>query len=214
MKHDIQTIIWDFDGVLLNSNAVRDVGFVEVLKHYPENEVAALLEFHRKNGGLSRYVKFRYFFETIRNEQVEYEKIIALANSFSTIMKQFLTNKSLLIDETLAFVKDNYQKYNMHIASGSDQEELRYLCLTLGIDHYFQSINGSPVPKKTLIANILQQYNYNPSNCVMIGDAINDYEAAKDNDIFFFEYGNPSIQKLTNVPFNCMNMFSFKNNKI
>ena len=49
----------------MDSNAVRDRGFKEVLNGYPENEVDALMTFHQDNGGLSRYVKFRYFFEVI-----------------------------------------------------------------------------------------------------------------------------------------------------
>ena len=40
-----KTIFWDFDGVLMNSNAVRDRGFLEVLKQYPKVEVDKLMKF-------------------------------------------------------------------------------------------------------------------------------------------------------------------------
>ena len=36
---DIKAIFWDFDGVLLNSNDIRDKGFSDVLKDYPYEEV-------------------------------------------------------------------------------------------------------------------------------------------------------------------------------
>ena len=62
----IRVIFWDFDGVILNSNKVRDKGFETVLSGFPKEEVDKLLKFHRQNGGLSRYVKFRYFFEEIK----------------------------------------------------------------------------------------------------------------------------------------------------
>ena len=62
----MKIIFWDFDGVILNSNKVRDSGFEIVLKDFPKNQVELLLNYHRQNGGLSRYVKFRYFFEVIR----------------------------------------------------------------------------------------------------------------------------------------------------
>jgi hypothetical protein len=62
------------------------------------------------------------------------------------IKKELLVNPSVLIDETLQFVKANFDKYPMHIVSGSDGNELRYLCQMMGIDHYFVSIEGSPNP--------------------------------------------------------------------
>ena len=81
----IKTIFWDFDGVLMNSNAVRDLGFLEVLKAYPKEQVNQLMDFHQKNGGLSRYVKFRYFFEQIRNEEITDEAVTQWASKFSKI---------------------------------------------------------------------------------------------------------------------------------
>lgn len=61
----ITTIFWDFDGVLMNSNAVRDKGFELVLANYPKNQVKQLMNFHQANSGLSRYVKFRFFFKIL-----------------------------------------------------------------------------------------------------------------------------------------------------
>lgn len=70
MSNRIKTIFWDFDGVLMNSNAVRDKGFELVLADYPKDQVKQLMDFHQANGGLSRYVKFRYFFENIKFKSI------------------------------------------------------------------------------------------------------------------------------------------------
>ena len=90
-----KVIYWDFDGVILNSMPVRDNGFEEVLKDHPHDEVKQLLSYHKKNGGLSRYHKFRYFFEVIKGESITEEKVDQLAWQFSVIMKQLLTDRSL-----------------------------------------------------------------------------------------------------------------------
>lgn len=66
----LENIIWDFDGVIVESNHIREKGFRKVLESFPENQVEELLVFHNNNGGLSRYVKFRYFFENIRKEEI------------------------------------------------------------------------------------------------------------------------------------------------
>ena len=190
----IQTLFWDFDGVIMDSNAVRDRGFEEVLKDYPQTEVNALMAFHRENGGLSRYVKFRYFFEDIRSESITKEEVNIWADKFSQIMMQLLINSDLLIQETLNFIKANAEKYIMHIVSGSDQRELRKICESLDIAKYFSSIHGSPTPKNDLVAELLQTHSYDKSTCLLIGDSKNDFEASKINGIQFMGYGNEKIK--------------------
>ena len=189
-------IFWDFDGVLMDSMPVRNKGFELVLKEFPKEQVAQLMEFHSKNGGLSRYVKFRYFFENIRNETVTNQEIDIWASKFSEIMKSELVNPRLLILDSINFVKKSYKKFEMHIVSGSDQEELRYLCASMGISQYFKSIHGSPTPKIELVHNLLTENNYDAQETVLIGDSGNDYDAALNNNIDFFAYNNPGLKEL------------------
>ena len=197
----IKVIFWDFDGVILNSNEVRDKGFETVLRDFPKDEVDQLLSFHRKNGGLSRYVKFRYFFEEIKGEEISEEEINDWAAKFSVIMLNSLKDKSLLIRETNNFIQKNYRNYQTHIVSGSDQTELRELCKSLEIDHFFKSIHGSPTPKNDLVKMLIDKHNYNPTNGILIGDSINDFEAAKVNDLHFQAFGNKELDILTTLNF-------------
>ena len=152
-----ENILWDFDGVILDSMEIRSEGFRKVLKSYPSSEVEELIEYHLKNGGLSRYVKFRYFFEKIRGEEIKEEKVQELASQYSEIMRAALTFPERLIKEVMDFIKTHAEQFRMHIVSGSDGEELRFLCNKLGIDQYFISIQGSPTPKIDLVNEILEQ---------------------------------------------------------
>jgi hypothetical protein len=194
-----KVIFWDFDGVLLDSNSIRDIGFQKVLKDFPKKEVEDLLSFHRENGGLSRYVKFRYFFENIRREKISDYDILKLSDSFSIIMRELLLNRELLIQQTLDFVKLYYGKIEMYIVSGSDQNELRFLCDELLMSIYFKGIYGSPTPKNELVSNILNHNNFELGQCILIGDSINDYEAAKHNKIHFLSFNNPSLIYLDDI---------------
>jgi phosphoglycolate phosphatase-like HAD superfamily hydrolase len=192
--NNIKTILWDFDGVIMDSNSLRDRGFEEVLKTFPKTEVDALMAFHRDNGGLSRYVKFRYFFEDIRGETITDAEVNIWAQKFSEIMMKLLINHDLLIEETLKFIKVNAKNYNMHIVSGSDQNELRQICKALDIATYFDSIHGSPTPKNDLVADLMAIHGYDTNTCLLIGDSKNDYEAAQVNGIHFMGYGNEKIK--------------------
>ena len=196
----MRTIFWDFDGVLMNSDQVRHRGFIEVLKDFPESQVNQLMKFHQANGGLSRYVKFRHFFEEIRGESITEQEVSQWASKFSAIMLNLLIDKNLLIEETIDFVKDHYHEYNMHIVSGSDGKELNQICKGIGINHFFKSIEGSPTPKVELVANILRKEKYDRNQCVLIGDSKNDWDAAKSNKVHFASYnGNEELFAKSNI---------------
>jgi HAD superfamily hydrolase (TIGR01549 family) len=201
IKVDFEVLLWDFDGVLMRSNEVRDMGFELVLASYPKEQVGQLMDFHRKNGGLSRYVKFRYFFEEIRGESITEIKILELAQRFSEIMRQKLTDSTLLIEETLNYVKQTHKIIPQYIVSGSDQLELRHLCTTLNIHDYFEGIFGSPTPKKQLVKSIMEQITNPPEHCLLIGDSINDYDAAIVNGLQFWAYNNTELSSKSTVDF-------------
>ncbi len=190
-----KVILWDFDGVILDSMHVREKGFRQVLADYPQEQVEKLLEYHNKNGGLSRYVKFRYFLEEVLQEEPQEEIVAGMAGEFSAIMRKELTTKDNLNPEVLNFIEAENTNFQMHIVSGSDGDELRFLTSQLGISKYFKSIEGSPTPKISLVRDILQKNNYDREEVCLIGDSINDYEAAHENHIDFFGYNNPLLKE-------------------
>ncbi len=173
---------------------IRKLGFAEVLKEYPTDKVNELLEYHERNGGLSRYHKFEYFYTTIIKQEFSQEDILRLANAFSVIMRDKLTDKAGLIEETIRFIQENKSSYRYFIASGSDENELRFLCKELGIHSFFEAVFGSPTPKKQIVGNLLKQFAFKPDEAILIGDALNDFEAASVNQIDFYGFNNPALQ--------------------
>ncbi len=191
---DYNVLFWDFDGVILDSVPIRNEGYWHALKEYPDEQVEKLIRYQQLNGGISRYVKFRYFYEDILGKEISEEKVNSYAKTFSEYMVQRLTDKSLLIDETIRFIENHYESIPMHIVSGSDQEELRFLCKELEIDHFFKSIHGSPTPKIDLVKQVLYLERYHPEDAALIGDSINDYDAARLNGLTFYGYNNPDLK--------------------
>lgn len=197
----IDTIFWDFDGVILSSHEIRELGFKVALEKYPQEQVDALMRYHRENGGWSRYVKFTYFFEEIRKESFTQEDVNQLAMAYSKAVKSLLIDQSLLIDESMRFIIEKGKNYRMYVASGSDGKELNEVCKGLGIANHFHSIHGSPEPKTAILKRIIEEQNHQPSNCLMIGDARNDYDAAMNNNMPFLGFNNPEVEKLSTVNF-------------
>lgn len=190
----IKNIIFDFDGVILDSVPTKTEGYKKLFQDFPSEVVDKLLEYHIQNGGISRYKKIKYFFNELLNQDISEDEILNYANRYSEITKEELTNPKYIIDDAVNFIKQNHKKYNMHIASGADENDLKYICDKLDLTRYFLSINGSPATKSEIVKDILEFNNYKKEETILIGDSVNDYEAANLNGIKFYGYNNPLLQ--------------------
>ena len=189
----IKNILFDFDGVILDSMPVREYGFREIFKNFENIHIERLIDYHKQNQGLPRFNKIRYFFSDILLSPVSENQAATYAEKFSAIMKKELIKKKYIITQTLEFIKNNYNRFNLHIVSGSEETELKYLCAALELSIYFKSILGSPRLKSQLVHQVLTTDNYLPHETILIGDSVNDYEAALKNNIYFFGFNNTSL---------------------
>jgi phosphoglycolate phosphatase-like HAD superfamily hydrolase len=190
-----KNIIFDFDGVILDSVPVKTEAFRQLFQEYDKFLVDKFIEFHLHNGGKSRYVKIRYFCEELLDKNITDEQVNQLADKYSKLTKLELAKEKYIIQDTYEFIKDNYHKYNMHIASGADENDLQYICDSLDLIKFFKSIAGSPMVKSEIIQNILEANKYLKKETILIGDSINDYEAANINEIEFYGYNNHDLMQ-------------------
>jgi beta-phosphoglucomutase-like phosphatase (HAD superfamily) len=64
VKRDIsyyKTLVFDCDGVILNSNRIKTQAFYNAALPYGVQAAQKLVEYHVLNGGISRYKKFELF---------------------------------------------------------------------------------------------------------------------------------------------------------
>ncbi|NJM23241.1 MAG: hypothetical protein HC907_33605 [Richelia sp. SM1_7_0] len=73
MTISCKAIIFDCDGVIFDSNALKTAAFREVLAAYPQEVVDKFIVYHQKTGGISRYVKLRAFFTEFLQTSVDEE---------------------------------------------------------------------------------------------------------------------------------------------
>jgi phosphoglycolate phosphatase-like HAD superfamily hydrolase len=197
----IKNIIFDFDGVILDSVPVKTEAFRKLFDTFPKEKVDELIEYHLLNGGMSRYKKIEYFFNTLLSENITEQTVIEYAQKYSEITKEELSQKKYLIEDSLEFIKYNYQKYNLHIASGADENDLKYICKKLELEKYFLSINGSPKIKIEIVKDILLDSDYKKDETILIGDSINDFEAADASGIEFYGFNNEKLKENYNYIF-------------
>lgn len=190
----IKNIIWDFDGVIIDSVPIKTEGYRRLFKDYDEELVLKLVAYHELNGGISRYKKIEYFFNILLKKEISDKEILGYANKYSILTKEELSKEKYLIEDTIAFIKKNYKNYNMHIASGADDRDLKYICDSLDLNKYFLSIQGSPMIKSEIVKEILDKNKYESKETILIGDSINDFEASHKNFIKFYGYNNDLLK--------------------
>ena len=76
------------------------------------------------------------------------------------------------------FLRSAHDQVDLHIVSGTPQEELVDIIQRRGLSAYFKSVQGAPTTKPEAFARILEQNGYEPARTLAVGDATTEYFAA------------------------------------
>lgn len=185
----IKAVIFDFDGVILESTEVKIKAFRELFSDYPDL-VEDIVVYHIDNGGISRFVKFRHIYGTMLNKELTAEEEERLGQRFT----------ELALEEVLAvpyvagareFLEKRRQDYLFFVASGTPDDELDMVVKKRQMQHHFDGIYGSPRTKKDIIDGIVQDHQLKRDEVVFVGDANSDRQAARNAQVEFVfrEYG-------------------------
>ncbi|WP_027875193.1 HAD family hydrolase [Spongiibacter marinus] len=179
-----KTLVFDCDGVVLDSNKVKTAAFYEASKHYGLECANKLIEYHVANGGVSRYAKFRYFLtEIVGKSEVCDAELRELLGKFSSAVKSGLLTCG--VAEKLAELRDKTPDSTWLIVSGGDQAELREVFKKRNIARYFNGgIYGSPDTKEQILAREIRANNIRQP-ALFLGDSKYDAKVAVEASIDF-----------------------------
>ena len=83
-------LIFDCDGVILDSNLLKSRAFSDALPDEQPELVKLFVDYHKQHGGISRYEKFKYYFTVIQNCTDAEKKIKEALLRFALIVKKGL----------------------------------------------------------------------------------------------------------------------------
>ncbi len=179
---DYELIIFDCDGVLLNSNSIKSDAFKYTCLDFGEAISNQFVDYHQRNGGISRYKKFQYFIKEILKKDFDEKLYKDLLNKYSKYVKRELVNCE--IAEKLNDLKKITKNSYWMVASGGNQNELREVFQQKNIFDYFElGIYGSPETKEQIFENKLSSFN--KDEVIFIGDSEYDYLVSKKFDVDF-----------------------------
>ena len=179
--NDYKTIIFDCDGVVLNSNKVKTEAFYNTALQFGTAAAKRLVKYHVERGGISRYEKFQWFIDSLTEEDLAQSKsepnLDSLLATYASEVHKGL--RSCEVAEGLTELREKTKGSTWLIVSGGDQAELRELFTERKIAQYFDGgIFGSPDTKETILKRELDNKNL-ILPAVFIGDSKYDYTASE-----------------------------------
>jgi len=191
------SIIFDCDGVILDSNQIKTNAFYKATLPWGYKAAKAFVEYHKSNGGVSRYVKFKYFLDEIAPEYSNKTN----ASSFETMIRVYenevqegLLNCNIAIG--LFELRKMTSNAKWFCVSGSDQQELRDIFSARGLlDLFDGGVFGSPDSKDSILTREISKGRIKKTG-LFIGDSLLDYEASLRAELdFVFVYGWTEMPK-------------------
>tara|TARA_B100000315_G_scaffold215016_1_gene213910 strand:- start:981 stop:1643 length:663 start_codon:yes stop_codon:yes gene_type:complete len=204
----IKAIIFDFDGVILESVDIKKEAFIKLYSTYGKDVVQKVHNHHIENGGMSRYDKIKHYHKNFIGIDPTQTELIRFTKKFSEIVFEKVINAPY-VNGALEFIQDNYKKYSLFISTATPTDEINLILKAKKISDYFIGVYGSPDIKKKHIIKIGRKFNFDLNEMIMFGDSTSDLIAAKDcsiqfvlrmyknNVTLFKEYGGHIISDFT-----------------
>ena len=178
---DYKTIVFDCDGVVLDSNKVKTTAFYKAALPYGVEKAQSLVDYHVARGGISRYKKFEWLLEKCKGlKGPTLEQLLA---SYAKEVEAGLLSCDIAIG--LEQLREHTKKAKWLIVSGGAQHELRDVFTKRFINsHYDGGIFGSPDSKDEILSREIKSGNIK-FPALFIGDSKYDFEAARSANLDF-----------------------------
>jgi HAD superfamily hydrolase (TIGR01549 family) len=179
----LRAIVFDFDGVILESADIKTRAFMALYAAYPE-KLPAIREYHLSHAGISRYVKFEYFQKEILGLSYTEEDRVRLSAEFER-----LTYEEILRCPEVAGAEQLLRRLGGRVlrivASGTPHEELRKIVADRGMGSWFDETWGTPRTKPEILIDVLARHGLDGGSVLMVGDGLSDYQAAREAGVRF-----------------------------
>ena len=182
---NIKTIIFDFDGVIIESVKVKGEAFQDIFHNINPTLKKKIYNHHIQNGGMTRTEKIKIYLEWVTGKEPNTKILKKFVENFGNLVLEKILNVPDVIG-CIQFLKKYKSIINFHIVSATPEKELKFILKNRGLNNFFDLTYGSPNTKITNIKMIMEKKKLNIKECLMIGDSINDFKAATACNIKFW----------------------------
>lgn len=186
----IISLVFDLDGVILDSEAVKLHAFESLFSDHVA-ELPRIRAYNESQRGIPRETKFRFICQHILESADADSLVHRLMGNYKQALDTALAGVSLIPGIKAFLQKTSYPKY---ICSSAPMYEIVAAVRRHGIEHHFQALYGYPDRKAEVLTRLKQQCDH---PIVFFGDAEADHDAAKAAGVsFILVEGSKGLQPL------------------
>ena len=186
----INAVVFDFDGVILESAEVKTEAFVELYSEHGPDVVARVRAHHLANLGLSRFLKFAWIAENVLGGKLSEADSAALGKRFNHLVFAKVLEVPFVPGAEAALAKLTVP---MFVASGTPIEELRAIVDRRGLAPKFREVHGTPAEKPGILRDLMARYGWSPREVLFVGDGTTDHDAAVATGVEFLARDTPPL---------------------
>lgn len=172
-----RAVVLDFDGVVLQSVDLKTNAYRALFTNEAPEAVRRILEYHLANGGISRFEKFRWAHREVLKRPLSPERERELGDSFNALVEEAVVAAEW-VPGAREFIEEMRGVLPVFVASGTPEDELRRIVDRRGMSGLFAGVFGSPPKKPEILRRIARSAGAQPAELVMVGDSLNDFDAA------------------------------------
>lgn len=178
----LKVIVLDFDGVLIESNDIKDRAFEFVFADDPDR-MKEIMAYHRAAHKI-RFEKFRHIYEKIlfRPYTPDVER------RCSKVFSDYSVAESIRCPWVIGaedFLRAFFGRVPMYLASINPPDDLNAVLKGRGIGKFFKGVYTVTSSKAGALKEILAQESAGPGEAVFIGDTSSDHASAVEAGIPF-----------------------------
>jgi phosphoglycolate phosphatase-like HAD superfamily hydrolase len=178
-----KAIAFDFDGVILESAAVKSEAMATLFAGHPDH-VAEIVALHERHAGMSRFVKFDMIYCDILKRPLDPGRRQALGQKFSDLVLEKVL-AAPFVPGAREFIEAHHRAIPLFVVSGTPGDELSMIVAERGLSKFFQGIHGSPREKPEILRAILADTGLGSDSLAFVGDGLSDYGAAAETSVAF-----------------------------
>jgi len=179
-----KVVFFDFDGVIKESVEVKTDAYCQLFERFGEEMARRVKAHHEANGGMSRFEKIPLYLDWCGSAQTT-GLVKDYCNRFSRLVTDRVVDAPWVpgVEAYLRGGASLRQKFIL--VSATPDDELHEILRRLELVDCFSRIYGASTTKSDAIRESLDDFCLNGAECLMIGDALSDYSAARATQVPF-----------------------------